>query len=283
MHRRILIAALCAALVLFSLPLSAAAPAAALVFTSNGDGTCSVSGTAAAAGDVVIPAVSPDGDTVTSIADRAFRDNTAIRRVSIPASVTAIGFGAFYGCTALAEITLPGGVTAVPEYAFCGCPSLLRVSFPEGLTAIGDFAFSGCRSLAAVLFPASLRSVGACAFEGCTGLSAVTVPEAVESVEGDAFRDCNGLRSILFLSSATTVAPSAETIPADTVIIAPEGSGAARYCSLFGRAFRLSDSAPPTLSLTAGSGAPGGAVELCHILGQEETLRRVDLAIAKLG
>ena len=28
---------------------------------------------------------------------------------------------------------------------------------------------------------------------------------------------------------------------------------------------------------------PGGAVELCRILGREETLRRVDLGIAKLG
>ena len=27
---------------------------------------------------------------------------------------------------------------------------------------------------------------------------------------------------------------------------------------------------------------PGGAVEICHILGKDETLRRMDVAIAKL-
>jgi len=28
---------------------------------------------------------------------------------------------------------------------------------------------------------------------------------------------------------------------------------------------------------------PGGAVEICHILGKEETLRRLRLGLAKLG
>ena len=57
-----------------------------LAFTSNGDGTCYVSGKGICTDtDIIIPSVSPDGDSVTSI-----------------------GFSAFYGCTALKDVYYTG-------------------------------------------------------------------------------------------------------------------------------------------------------------------------------
>ena len=49
-------------------------PSQGLAYISNGDGTCFVSGIGTCTDtDVVIPAVSPAGDTVTGIGDEAMR------------------------------------------------------------------------------------------------------------------------------------------------------------------------------------------------------------------
>ena len=88
-----------------------------LVYTSNGDGTCYVSGIARCTDtNVVIPSVSPDGDTVTGIGDCAF-----------------------YECTSLTSVTIPEGVTSIGGEAFEYCTSLTSIAFAEGsqLTTIG--------------------------------------------------------------------------------------------------------------------------------------------------
>ncbi len=80
-----------------------------LRFTSNGDGTCYVSGIGTCTDtDIVIPPVSPQGDTVTSIDNYAFRDCTSLTSVTIPASVTSIGEWAFEECTSLASVFYGG-------------------------------------------------------------------------------------------------------------------------------------------------------------------------------
>ncbi len=53
-----------------------------LEFTSNGDGTCYVSGIGSCTDtDIIIPSTSPDGDSVTSIGDWAFEDCTSLTDV----------------------------------------------------------------------------------------------------------------------------------------------------------------------------------------------------------
>lgn len=54
-----------------------------LKFISNGDGTCYVGGTRKCRSkNIVIPPVSPDGDSVTSIGDRAFSNCTSLTSVT---------------------------------------------------------------------------------------------------------------------------------------------------------------------------------------------------------
>ena len=40
---------------------------------------------------------------------------------------------------------------------------------------------------------------------------------------------------------------------------------------------------PVRIAVSGEAVTPGGAVEICHILGREETLRRIDLGLKKLG
>ena len=103
-----------------------------LSFSSNGDGTCSLEGI----GDcedsrIVVPSVSPDGDTVTEIADNAFKNCKDIKGIDIPDTVTVIGSYAFY-CSGLEEITIPSSVKKIGKYALVGCKNLESIDVETG-------------------------------------------------------------------------------------------------------------------------------------------------------
>lgn len=90
-----------------------AEPKYELSFTSNGDGTCYVSGLGTyRRSDVEIPTLSPTGDIVTGIGGYAFYNKSAIARISLPSTIRTIGEYAFLGCTALCEITVSKNNTA---------------------------------------------------------------------------------------------------------------------------------------------------------------------------
>jgi len=98
------------------------------IFTSNGDGTCYVSGYRGSETEVVIPAVY-NGMGVTSIGEGAFQNKTSVTSITIPDSVTSIGEDAFVGCSSLTSVTIPESVTSIGGYAFLGCSSLTSVTF----------------------------------------------------------------------------------------------------------------------------------------------------------
>lgn len=81
-----------------------------LRFSTNGDGTCVLSGVGEC-GDVcvVIPEYAPSGERVTSISAMAFYGCTTVTAVQIPASVQSIGDLAFSACTNLAYISVSEG------------------------------------------------------------------------------------------------------------------------------------------------------------------------------
>lgn len=89
----------------------------------------------AATGDVVIPAsvTDPDGTihAVTAIGAEAFKDNTNVTSVTIPASVKTIGAGAFNGATALASVTYNGKICT-------NSSSLMSAMSEDGCTAASD-------------------------------------------------------------------------------------------------------------------------------------------------
>ena len=108
-----------------------------LAFTSNGDGTCYVSGIGSCLDtEIKIPPVSPDGDSVIGISNRAFEGCDTIKSITFPASVTEIGTFAFYNCTALSQVALPDGIAKIGEYAFRECTSLTDVYY---VGTVADF------------------------------------------------------------------------------------------------------------------------------------------------
>ena len=101
-----------------------------LEFTSNGDGTCYVSGIGSCTDSVVkIPPTSPDGDVVIAIGNRAFYNYFNLTDVIIPDTVTSIGSNAFFSCAKLKFVTLPSSVVYIGSYAFAQCRDFIDVYY----------------------------------------------------------------------------------------------------------------------------------------------------------
>ena len=139
-----------------------------LKFTSNGDGTCYVSGIGTCTDtEIVIPSVSPEGYAVTGIGSYAFYDCNILTSVTIPDSVTKIGEEVFCRCTSLTSITLSDSVTSIGYRTFYNCSSLTSVTIPDSVTTIGQHAFANCSSLTSVTIGNSVTEIGYSAFCGC--------------------------------------------------------------------------------------------------------------------
>ncbi|MBE6548590.1 MAG: leucine-rich repeat domain-containing protein, partial [Ruminococcaceae bacterium] len=109
-------------------------PSEGLNFVSNGDGTCYVMKGTCTDTDVVIPSVSPNGETVTGIGKEAFRNCSSLTSVVIGDSVTSIGGYAFFNCSSLTSIEIPDSVTSIGDSAFDLCSSLTSIVVDENNT-----------------------------------------------------------------------------------------------------------------------------------------------------
>ena len=79
-----------------------------LEFDSNGDGTCYVTGMGTCTDlDLVIPSVSPEGDTVIGIDSSSFAGEP-IQTVVLPSTLQEIGRRAFNECTSLTDVYFEG-------------------------------------------------------------------------------------------------------------------------------------------------------------------------------
>lgn len=203
-----------------------------LEFTSNGNGTCYVSGIGTCTDtEIVIPSIY-NGMSVVAIDRDAFSGNAKITGVVIPDTVTKIDGYAFDDCTALTEITIPGSVKEIGSRAFSGCTNLNKAVFMDGVTYVGLFMFESCSNLKEVILPntiteikkgafrwcsgltkitlsSNLTTIGELAFQSCRKLTSISLPNGLQTIDEVAFLDCNGLTSIDVPSSVTSIGEGA--------------------------------------------------------------------------
>ena len=142
-------------------------------------------------------------NSVTTIANSAFKGCSALTGVTIPNSVTSIGDEAFMWCSALTSLTIPNSVTSIGGRVFEGCTSVTSVTIPNSVASIGESAFAHCAKLTSVTIPKSVTSIGESAFNGCTSLTSVTIPNSVTSIEICAFDGCSLLTDVYYGGTET--------------------------------------------------------------------------------
>ena len=192
-----------------------------LAFTSNGGGTCTLTGMGSCTDvSLIIPETSPAGETVTAIAAGAFKNRTDIKSIYIPATVTSIGDEAFKG-SAATHVTVPAPVVAafkatsvtdlvvigtgiIPYGAMQGTTTLRNLKMEEGVAEIGENAFSGT-GLKSISMPASLTKIGPGAFSNCGSLNNLVVGEGVVEIGERAFHNCDYLYTVHISASVVKI------------------------------------------------------------------------------
>ena len=99
-----------------------------LEFTSLGNGTCYVSGVGSCRDSLIIlPKMSPYGETVIGVGDYAFRNCKFIKCVELNEDLRFVGAYAFYG-TEIVNAYIPAELEQIGDFAFCNCPELENIT-----------------------------------------------------------------------------------------------------------------------------------------------------------
>ncbi len=155
----------------------------------------------------------PTDLNVMYIGEEAFKDNSNIKRIIIPASVVDIRPRAFYNCTALEEVyfvseeaqPIPDAdVSMIYEQAFYGCTNLKKIDFSNTKTVtVAQYCFAGCTNLTEVVDMPSIGTMHHYAFAG-TGLKSVDLSGLHMSGNG-VFEGCLSLTEIAETSKFTAI------------------------------------------------------------------------------
>lgn len=108
-------------------------------------------------------------------------------------TVTSIGNRAFYNCENIVAIEMPNAIKSIGEFAFSKCKKLELIPLPSELVSIGESAFEECDSLTSITIPEKSTSIGARAFAICKSFTSITFLNSKLSIGDDAFYDCNNL------------------------------------------------------------------------------------------
>ena len=175
-----------------------------LQFTSNGDGTCYVSGYNSWDQSVVVIPSTYNDEIVTGLGQGAFKGQ-GVYAVILPDTIMTIGEQAFNHCSGLTSIVIPDSVISIGDYAFSNCANLEYVTLSESVMSIGDNAFRNCYNLKHVTIPDSVTSIGKLAFFACNSLESVTIPVNVTSIGNEAFAGCNKLAQVTIAATVTNM------------------------------------------------------------------------------
>ena len=154
--------------------------------------------------EYTIPAIY-DGLRVIGIQSNAFRNNTNLKKITIPSNIEVIGASAFAGCTALAEIVIPESVTKIEESTFSDCTSLKEIRIHGKIKTVGSNAFAGCVALTDLTIENGVTEIGAFAFDRCTGLVSVELPDSVTLIGNGAFRHAEALETVKLSKNMTAI------------------------------------------------------------------------------
>ena len=149
----------------------------------------------------------PDG--INEIAPYAFRYDTQITTVVMPASVTTSGVNAFNNCTNVSDFYYKGDLEqwlALGKYNEFVVPTFYASSI-YFLDDNGDYTFDDAKYslVTSVVVPEGVTVIRKNTFANFTSLIQVTLPASLETIESSAFSGCVNLVEIINHSSIEIV------------------------------------------------------------------------------
>lgn len=159
-----------------------------LIFTSNGNGTCYVSGMGSCQDSfVILPHSSPAGDVVIGIGAYAFRGCTYLKSIEINSAIRYIGAYAFYG-SGLVNVNLPAELEAIGDFAFCNCQDLENITVDAQNQMYCD--------LDGVLYDKEMRTVITCPMG--KDISSISFGSLVTEIKTMAFYNCDTIKAVYY-------------------------------------------------------------------------------------
>ncbi len=189
-----------------------------LIYEMNSDNkTCTVTGVEdTTMEEILVPSKSPNGYTVTTIGNSAFKNCTA-SSIIIQNGIKTIGNRAFYGCANITEIHIPSSVTQIGTQIFYKANNLTTVHYDSSYSSEDNRFLSvsnikkvvfggryvpsviaGYTNITEVVISDSVTTIGNYAFENCSGLTSITIGNSVTTIGEWAFSGCSGLENIYY-------------------------------------------------------------------------------------
>jgi hypothetical protein len=174
-----------------------------LEYESNGDGTCTITGLGTCTDtDIVIPTVSPTGDTVTMIDKYAFYNLDDIDSLTFIDCEYEIGEYSFeYG--EYKTINFIGGNPQIEKSAFAACEKLNEVNFVDCNIQIGEYGFYDGGKDMSITFNNCTGTIGEYSFEYCDAVS-IEINNCDLEIDKSAFAALDNVTSIKFADSTIT-------------------------------------------------------------------------------
>lgn len=175
-------------------------PSEGFEFESNGDGTCTITGIGTCTDkNIVIPLVSPDGDTVTLIGKYALYSLENVDSITLVNYTYEIDENAFqYG--EFTAVNIIGGSPLINKSAFSSCEDLVSISFSDCNVQADEYAFYSCGKDADVIFSNCTGVIEKNAFQYGDFIS-LTISNCELKIEKSAFSSCEDLTSVVFTDS----------------------------------------------------------------------------------
>lgn len=154
--------------------------------------------------DLVIPSTI-NNKPVTTIASKAFYQNTNLVSFTLPDTIKTIESQAFYKCTNLTTVNLGANLEYIGNEAFYYCQKLTDVTYGTKLKEIGTSAFYYCTTLSFITTANQVTTIGASAFYNCQKLTTLPVGNSIETIGNSAFRYCTSLTQITLSNTLITL------------------------------------------------------------------------------
>ena len=131
--------------------------------------------------------------SIVSLKKQAFSGCTKLGTINLPNSLTHIEESALSG-TAVKELTIPASVEDIGPSAFYGCNEIEKLVFPNLIKRLCYRTLANCKSLKTVVLNEGLQYIEASAICECKSLGSISIPATVQTIDvSDSYTYCGDI------------------------------------------------------------------------------------------